>query len=74
MDKLRIKYQRLDEVWASVNWLLVINPYLGNLVPDETKHRIFLSDPMGNTPSFRFVYRLDEKQGKLFFILLEAID
>lgn len=74
VDVLRKQYPRLEEVLKDVTWQLSRSPYEGEDVPFENFHRIYKTFPTWDTPSFWFLYRIDESTRTIYLISVETFD
>lgn len=68
IDQLRQQFARMNEVWESVSWTLVRNPYDGEQLYGEPSHYVFKTNPFDDIPVFWILYRLDEEKRQLHFI------
>ncbi len=74
LDSLREKYPRIDDVWGGICWNLARDPFSGVPVPHEVEYKIFKSTAIGPTPSFWFLYKVEENKKIIRFISIEAVD
>jgi hypothetical protein len=69
-DLLRNSYPNMDDVHADITWTLGSDPRVGVAVqgfPHPTI-RLFKITPIGNTPSFRVLYRFSHDKVSLIGI------
>lgn len=71
-DTYREKHKRLDDVHASIDFLLARDPKQGTIVTDD--FRVVKTTPICETPSFWVLYRYEEENGNIFLLSIEAIE
>lgn len=74
IDFLRKQHPRLEDVLEDVFWQLSRSPYEGEDVPLENFHRIYKTFPIWDTPSFWFLYRIDESEKKIYLLSVETLN
>ena len=74
IDSLKGKYPRLyNDVVDTLTWTLGKNPEIGAIPINEPDHRIFITTPVGETPSFSVLYRVDKPGGKVYLLSITPV-
>ena len=74
LDELRKIHHRLDDVWRGVQWYIIRNPLAGRQLPETPHFRVYQSYPIGDTPSFWFLYEFHDDEEVILFHSLTPVD
>jgi hypothetical protein len=76
IDSYRTKYNRIDDVHASITGALGRDPYLGDIIehnPGEPEVRVFHSTGLGETPGFWVLYEINKERGQINLLSIHPI-
>ncbi len=71
-DSFLKKYKRLADVHAGLDWALARDPKQGTIIDGEI--RVFKTTPVGEAPGFWVLYKYDEKNHKVHYLSIQAIE
>ena len=71
-DRHGKKFNRMNDVITTIDWLLGQDPLYGEIV--NGPHRIFKTTAIADTPSFWVLYRYDEEGEKVHLLSIDIAD